>query len=281
MRLLVIRPQPHAARTALALRAHGHEPIVAPLIAIEALADADLGAGPWTAFLLTSVNALSGLAGRTHRDDLRSVPVFTVGERTAQEIREFGFTAVTSADGNVNDLVNLVAARLRPPARLLYLAGEDRSGDLAGDLRAKGFAVETIVVYRAVAATSLPREAAEAVTQTVGGCRRAALFAPQRRSLHQRSAQRRNSGKRAGAGPFLPVGAGRGAARARRSGEDPRRLEADRGGAPRLDRLSAEDPPGCRPSRSVAAIFAAYYAVAASRQMDSLASPRRWHDERC
>ena len=112
MRLLVIRPQPHAARTALALRAHGHEPIVAPLIGIEVLADVDLGVGPWTAFLLTSVNALSGLAGRTHRDDVRSVPVFTVGERTAQEIREFGFTAVTSADGNVNDLVNLVAARL-------------------------------------------------------------------------------------------------------------------------------------------------------------------------
>jgi uroporphyrinogen-III synthase len=165
VRLLVIRPQPHAARTALALRARGHEPIVAPLIAIEALADADPGAGPWTAFLLTSVNALSGL---THRNDVRSVPVFTAGERTAREIRESGFTAVTSADGNVNDLVDLVAARLKPPARLLYLAGEDRSGDLAGDLRAKGFAVETIVVYRAVAATSLPREAAEAVTQTVG-----------------------------------------------------------------------------------------------------------------
>jgi uroporphyrinogen-III synthase len=169
VRLLVIRPQPHAARTALALRGRGHEPIVAPLIAIEALADADLGAGPWTALLLTSVNALSGLAGRTHGDDVRSLPVFTVGERTAQEIREFGFTAVTSADGNVNDLVNLVAARLKPPARLLYLAGEDRSGDLAGDLRGKGFAVETIVVYRAVAVASLPREAAEAVTQNAGG----------------------------------------------------------------------------------------------------------------
>jgi uroporphyrinogen-III synthase len=168
VRLLVIRPQPHATRTALALRARGHEPIVAPLIAIEVLADADLGAGPWTALLLTSVNALLGLAGRTDGDDVRTVPVFTVGERTAQETREFGFTAVTSADGTVNDLVNLVAARLRPPARLLYLAGEDRSGDLAGDLRAKGFAVETVVVYRAVAVASLPREAAEAVKENVG-----------------------------------------------------------------------------------------------------------------
>jgi uroporphyrinogen-III synthase len=191
VRLLVIRPQPHAARTALALRARGHEPIVAPLIAIETLADADPGAGPWTAFLLTSVNALSGL---THRNDVRSVPVFTAGERTAREIRESGFTAVTSADGNVNDLVDLVAARLKPPARLLYLAGEDRSGDLAGDLRAKGFAVETIVVYRAVAATSLPREAAEAVTQTVGGVGDVGVLHFSRRSAEAYINAARNDG---------------------------------------------------------------------------------------
>ncbi len=37
----------------------------------------------------------------------------------------------------------LVAARSEPPARLLYLAGEDRSGDLAGALRAKNFVVDT------------------------------------------------------------------------------------------------------------------------------------------
>jgi len=80
-----------------------------------------------------------------------------------------GFAEVTSADGNVNDLARLVAARLRPAAHLLYLAGEDRSGDLAGDLRARGFAIETAVIYRAIAATSLPPAAADALASGIDG----------------------------------------------------------------------------------------------------------------
>jgi uroporphyrinogen-III synthase len=76
---------------------------------------------------------------------------------------------VTSADGNVSDLARLVAAWLQPAARLLYLAGEERSGDLAGDLRAHGFAVETAVIYRAIAAPSLPPAAAQALAGGVDG----------------------------------------------------------------------------------------------------------------
>ncbi len=169
VRLLLTRLQPDAARTAVALRTRGHEPIVAPLFEIEILSHADLSAGSWTAFLVTSANALRGLAGQAHRVEVRHVPVFTVGDRTAQAIRDAGFTAVTSASGDVNDLANLVAARLNPPARLLYLTGEDRSGDLAGTLRARGFVVDMVVVYRAVVAETLPAQAAAALTHGVDG----------------------------------------------------------------------------------------------------------------
>ena len=100
--------------------------------------------GPWDAILLTSVNALSAPSRWRRSGRSRALPVFAVGERTAQAAREQGFTDVTSAEGNVSDLADLVAARLTPPARLLYLAGEERAGDLAGALRAKGFAVETV-----------------------------------------------------------------------------------------------------------------------------------------
>ena len=64
VRLLLTRPEPDAARTAAALRARGHEPIVAPLLAIEIVSDADLGAGPWAAILVTSANAVRAIAGR-------------------------------------------------------------------------------------------------------------------------------------------------------------------------------------------------------------------------
>jgi uroporphyrinogen-III synthase len=169
VRLLITRSQPSAARTAVALRAHGHEPIISPLFHIELISKADLRAGPWEAFLITSVNALWGLANQTHRDEVRSVPVFTVGAQTAQAIRGHGFTAVASADGNVDDLANLVAARLRPPARLLYLTAEDRAGDLAGTLCALGFVVDVVVVYRAVTAKTLPAEATLALTAGIDG----------------------------------------------------------------------------------------------------------------
>ena len=60
---------------------------------------------------------------------LRALPVFAVGRRSAEAMAAAGFADVTSADGDVSDLAQLVAARLKPAARLLYLAGEDRSGD--------------------------------------------------------------------------------------------------------------------------------------------------------
>ena len=58
-------------------------------------------------------------------------------------MRKAGFTEVVSADGDVADLARFVAERVKPDDRLLYLAGEDRSGDLAGDLRARGLMVHT------------------------------------------------------------------------------------------------------------------------------------------
>jgi uroporphyrinogen-III synthase len=167
VRILVTRPQPRAADTALALRERGHEPIVAPLSEIERLAEVDAKTGPWDAILLTSANALGGVVSFARTSQSRNTPVFAVGDVTAKAAREVGFTDVASARGNVNDLLKLVAARLKPPARLLYLAGEERSGDLAGALRAKDFEVDLVVVYRLIAAHVLPEAAAVALVADI------------------------------------------------------------------------------------------------------------------
>ena len=169
MRLLLTRPEPDAQRTAAALRAQGHDVIFAPLLRIEPAAEAQIGAGPWAAILITSANAAHVVVKHARVTALRALPVFAVGRRSADAMATAGFADVTSADGNVSDLAQLVATRLRPPAPLLYLAGEDRSGDLAGDLRARGFAVETIIVYRAIAATGLPPAAALALAGGIDG----------------------------------------------------------------------------------------------------------------
>jgi uroporphyrinogen-III synthase len=159
VRLLLTRPATDAARTAAALRARGHEPVLLPLLDIEMLSDAELGAGPWTAILVTSTNAVRAIARHKRHDELRGVTVFTVGERSAQAMRDVGFADVVSARGDVTDLAKLVVARIKSPTRLLYLAGEERSGDLAGLLRARNLAVDTALVYRAVI-NKTPRAAA-------------------------------------------------------------------------------------------------------------------------
>jgi uroporphyrinogen-III synthase len=169
VRILITRPQADAERTAAALAARGHEVVIAPLLDLELLPDPDLGAGPWGALLVTSANAVRAIAQHRRCDELVGIAVFTVGDRTAQAMRDCGFTAVTSAGGNVDDLAALAAARLKPPAHLLYLAGEERSGDLAGLLRTQNFSVQTVLVYRAVTAANLPRNATEALAGGLGG----------------------------------------------------------------------------------------------------------------
>jgi uroporphyrinogen-III synthase len=155
MRIAVTRPLPESERTAGALRARGHDVLVAPLLRVEAIA-ADLS-GTWGAVIVTSANAPGAIAGNPARDALVGFPLVAVGRRSAEAATAAGFSDVTSAGGDVHDLVRLLAARRADSkAPLLYLAGEDRAADLVGELSARGLASEMRVVYRAVTAPFPP-----------------------------------------------------------------------------------------------------------------------------
>jgi len=161
--LLVTRPQPAADITAAALRSRGHDVMLAPVLRVEAL-DFELGPGPWSAVLSTSANALHAVSNDKRRAELIGLPVIVAGHRSADAARALGFRNIIAKDGGVAGLARLAAASV-PDRRhpLLYLAGEDRAGDLAADLAAEGFSVEMVVAYRAVQASTLPQAVQEAV----------------------------------------------------------------------------------------------------------------------
>jgi uroporphyrinogen-III synthase len=166
MRLLVTRPEPDNQRTAATLRGLGHEVLLAPLLRIEAVADADLGRPPWCAVLLTSANGARAAARHPRHGELRTTPVLTVGASSAEAARAAGFADVASADGDGRDLARLAAQRFAgSQAPLLYLAGEDRARDLAAELAAHGLSVRTVVVYRAAAAPAFPPAVRSALEQ--------------------------------------------------------------------------------------------------------------------
>ena len=81
MRVVVTRPQADSERTATALRARGHQVLVAPLMRVEPV-KADLS-GDWSAVVITSANAPMAIAGNPARDTLLALPTLTVGKRSA------------------------------------------------------------------------------------------------------------------------------------------------------------------------------------------------------
>ncbi len=146
-RVWITRAQPGAARTAARLTALGFEPVVAPLLAIRPLPDA-LDAAPdfasVAALAFTSPNGVSAFAALT--PDLRDLPVFAVGDATAEAARDAGFTDARSAAGDIHALAALIAAS---PIQGLILAPGAR--EPAGDLPAllPGRAVQLLPVYAA------------------------------------------------------------------------------------------------------------------------------------
>lgn len=151
MRVVLTRPRDDSERTAAALRAKGHDVLIAPLLRVE-LIDTKLTTA-WGGLVITSANALAAIASSPVRGDLIKLPLYAVGKRTADAAREAGFIDIVTAGGDVRDLLrNIVERRADDKGPLLYLAGEDRSGDLIGDLAVRGIAAEMAVVYRAAPA---------------------------------------------------------------------------------------------------------------------------------
>lgn len=148
-RVLVTRPQPGADATAARLAAMGFVPVVLPLTRIVAIEPAPApDPEKHDAVVATSANALRHAPPRLLAA-LAARPLFAVGDATAGFARESGFRDVRSASGTAIDLAAAIDAALRPGARLLHLAGTERTAGFDEALRRSGFAVEIAETYRA------------------------------------------------------------------------------------------------------------------------------------
>jgi uroporphyrinogen-III synthase len=206
--ILLTRPAAQAQPLAQALRAEGWAPIIWPLLRIEAVAQADPAGAQ--AVVLTSANA----AAQTRA---AAIPALCVGPATARAARAAGFADVRSADGDAAALAALAAATLRPQdGPLAFPRGAEVAGDLAGALRAAGFAVVETVVYRAVPADAAPAEvdaalrggrvAAAGFWSPRSAAAFAALAQPWRDGLHEATAAAISD---AAAAPLAGIGFGR------------------------------------------------------------------------
>lgn len=156
LHILITRPEPQAGRLAqeLAARFKGVPVLVAPLMALEWLEPA-LPAGAFAALILTSETGARAAGRMKARGAPLPAHAFCVGDRTAEEARARGFSAVSAA-GDARDLARLIAQTPGEGA-LLHLHGLDRAADMGALL--PGRSVTSLAVY-SQRAQPLPPEAA-------------------------------------------------------------------------------------------------------------------------
>ena len=146
-RVLVTRPSADAIPLAGELQRRGFDVLLQPLLRIELADDPLPDLSGVQALLFTSAN---GVRAFSRCSELRTLPVFAVGDATAAAATAERFLSVASAGGDVADLARLVQSRLDPAGgKLLHAAGSAVAGDLAGALAAAGFAVERRQLYDA------------------------------------------------------------------------------------------------------------------------------------
>ena len=143
MRVIVTRPEEHAAELVERLVALGHEPVPCPLVCIEPLGeDAPVTVEGYDWVVVTSRTGAAALARRA-RGELP--PVAAIGPGTAAELAAHGIPAALVPEVSTQE--GLVAAFPRPPGRVLFAGAEGARRVVVDELGA-----DFVALYRTVPA---------------------------------------------------------------------------------------------------------------------------------
>jgi uroporphyrinogen-III synthase len=147
MHILLTRPLEDSHEMILKFQRLGHEISHMPLINIEGKKYEQLNFLDFKGIIFTSANAIKFL-------DIKPIDkkiiCFCVGSATEKKARSCGFQNVLSADGNVNNLKELILQNYNSSnGKLLYVSGEIISNDLDQQLISEGYNVKRIVNYSA------------------------------------------------------------------------------------------------------------------------------------
>jgi uroporphyrinogen-III synthase len=168
MRVLVLRPEPQAGRTAAALAGHGIEATVVPMLLIVPQPEVvsrilDPAQAPPGVLVFTSAHGVDAVRADPRLGEITGLVVHAVGPATAEAARAAGFPDVRQADGDGAALLAALRAALPPGAVVVHVAGRDRSVDIADALGADGWSARTVEAYHAEASEGLPPDVAAAV----------------------------------------------------------------------------------------------------------------------
>ena len=147
MHILFTRPLEDCHEMILKFQSLGHEISHLPLINIEGLKYEVPNYSEFKGIIFTSSNAIKFLDIKNIDKKLKC---FCVGDATEKKARSAGFQNVFAAEGNVNNLKELILQNFKPSeGKLIYISGEIISSDLDKELTSSGYTIERLINYRA------------------------------------------------------------------------------------------------------------------------------------
>jgi len=147
MHILLTRPLEDCHEIILKFQSLDHEVSHLPLIAIEGLKYESLNYTDFKAIIFTSSNAVKFM---DIKNIDKKINCFCVGSATEKKAKSVGFQNVFAAEGNVNNLKELILRNFNSSdGQLLYISGEIISSNLDKQLISEGYNIKRIINYRA------------------------------------------------------------------------------------------------------------------------------------
>ena len=148
MHILLTRPLEDCSEMIIKFQSLGHQVSHLPLLIIEKINYEQINFSDFKGIIFTSANAVKFL-------DLKNIDknllCFCVGSATEKKARSVGFQNVISAEGNVENLKELVLQNFnQKDGNLIYISGETVSVDLDQQLLKEGYNIKRVINYRTI-----------------------------------------------------------------------------------------------------------------------------------
>ena len=146
MHILLTRPLEDCSEMIIKFKSLGHQVSHLPLLNINKMDHEQINYLDFKGIIFTSVNAVKFLDSKTIDKNLLC---FCVGSATEKKARSVGFQNVIAAEGNVENLKELVLQNFnQKDGKLIYISGETISVDLDQQLTKEGYNIKRIINYR-------------------------------------------------------------------------------------------------------------------------------------
>ena len=148
MHILLTRPLEDCTEMIIKFKSLGHQVSHIPLLIIDKVDYEQINFLDFKGIIFTSANSIKYL-------DLKSIDknllCFCVGSATEKKARSVGFQNVIAAEGNVENLKELILQNFnQKDGNLIYISGETVSEDLDQQLLKEGYNVKRVINYKTI-----------------------------------------------------------------------------------------------------------------------------------